>query len=461
METNKQNKTLVFVIATIAATGGLLFGFDTGVISGALPFLHDHWSLSDNNMEWLTTAVLVGAVLGALLSGRITDIWGRKKVIISTAFIFAIGAVWTGWANSFGMLTSGRIAVGFAIGIASFSVPLYLAEISPAKNRGALVSLNQLMITIGILISYISDYLIADNSNTESWRWMFFIGLFPALVLLIGMFFVPETPRWLIGKGREAEGKAVLQKIEDPNLVDEIIAKMKHEIRLDEESNSNWTEVFKPWLRPALLIAIGIMFFQQFTGINTIIYYSPIIFKMAGFTSNEASIAPSIIVGVVNVFFTVISIALIDRIGRKRLFFIGLSGMVLSLIFMAISFFFEESLGNALKWVTVSSVLLYIAFFAISLGPIAWLIISEVFPLKVRGVGMSIGSLSNWFFNGIVAFTFLSLVKTLSATGAFMLYAVIGVIGLFLGYLYLPETKGKSLEQIEEHWRQGKSPKEL
>lgn len=471
---HRQNKVLVVVIAAIAATGGLLFGFDTGVISGALPFLKDAkgWALDNRLTEWITTAVLIGAVLGAACSGRLTDIFGRKKVIIFTAFIFGLGAVGTAFAPDHKWLFIGRIIVGVAIGVASFSVPLYISEISPTKNRGALVSLNQLMITIGIFVSYISDYVIADNNNPDSWRWMFLVGFFPALILFIGMIFLPETPRWLIGKGKEEKGREVLKKVEDPELVEDAIKKIQAELALETQSASSATEIFKPWLRPALLIGITIMFFQQFTGINTIIYYSPLIFQKAGFITNEASIAPAIIIGAVNVFFTVVSIFLIDRLGRRPLYFIGLVGMCLSLVGLGLSFHFENTLNEALKMYTlygmsplqiftVGCMVLYIVFFALSLGPIAWLIISEIYPLKIRGVGMSIGSLSNWLFNGIVAFTFLKLIDAMTIAGAFWLYAGMGVLGIIWGYYYLPETKGITLERIEEHWRTGKSPREL
>ena len=458
----KVSKRLVTTIAAIAATGGLLFGFDTGVISGAQNFLQDinGWGISDSQLEWVTTAVLVGAVLGAAFSGRITDILGRKKVILATAIIFAVGAILTGAAPTINTLVVGRIIVGIAIGIASFSVPLYISEISPTRNRGALVSLNQLMITIGILISYISDYLIANDANPFSWRWMFYVGFFPAMILLTGMIFLPETPRWLIGKGREDKGREVLKKVEDPDLVEEAITKIKADIARESESAS-YKEVFKPWLRTALFIAIGIMFVQQFTGINTIIYYSPKIFKIAGIESNTLTILPSILLGSVNVIFTVVSIMLLDKLGRRPLYFIGLIGMIVSLVVLGLSFFFEESLGDALKYFTVASMFLYLVFFSLSLGPLGWLIISEVFPLKVRGVGMSFGSLSNWLFNGIVAFTFLKLVNALSPAGAFWLYALLGVTGIIWGYYYIPETKGITLEQIEDHWRENKKPREF
>ena len=459
---SKRNKNLVVTIATIAATGGLLFGFDTGVISGAQNFLQDAggWGISDSQLEWVTTAVLIGAVLGAALSGRITDILGRKTVIIIAAVIFAAGALFTGAASNISLLVTGRIVIGIAIGIASFSVPLYISEISPTKNRGALVTMNQLMITIGILVSYITDYLIANDANPYSWRWMFYVGFFPALILFIGMFFVPETPRWLIGKGKEEKGRNILSKVEEPELVEEAIQKIKADISRESESAS-YGEIFKPWLRTALFIAVGIMFFQQFTGINTIIYYSPKIFKIAGIESNTLTILPSILLGAVNVLFTVVSILLLDKLGRRPLYFIGMVGMIVGLVGVGLSFFFEDSLGDSLSYFTVASMFIYIIFFAVSLGPLGWLIISEVFPLKVRGVGMSIGSLSNWLFNGIVAFTFLKLVNALSPAGAFWLYAAIGVLGIYWGHRFIPETKGITLEEIEDHWREGKKPREL
>jgi sugar porter (SP) family MFS transporter len=320
--------------------------------------------------------------------------------------------------------------------------------------------MNQLMITIGILVSYISDYLIANDANPFSWRWMFYVGFFPAIILLVGMFFVPETPRWLIGRGREEEGRKILNKVEDPELVEEAVQKIKADIARESESAS-YSEIFKPWLRTALLIAIGIMFFQQFTGINTIIYYSPKIFKMAGIESNTLTILPSILLGAVNVLFTVVSIMLLDKLGRRPLYFIGMVGMIVGLIGVGLSFFFEDTLGDSLSYFTVASMFIYIIFFAVSLGPLGWLIISEVFPLKVRGVGMSIGSLSNWLFNGIVAFTFLKLVNALTPAGAFWLYAAIGVIGIYWGHKFIPETKGITLEKIEDHWREGKKPREL
>ncbi len=476
-------KFRVIIIAVIAATGGLLFGFDTGVISGALPFLRESWDLSTGQQEWITTAVLIGAFAGAFFGGRFTDLLGRKKIIIVASIIFAVGSILCGAAANSTILVISRIVIGVAIGISSIAVPLYISEISPAQYRGALVSSFQLMITIGIVASYFSDLAFADEANPFSWRWMFYVGLFPALILFIGMIFMPETPRWLLSKGRTSEGESVLAKVEKAEEFETSLNNIRKEIEKDK-SAARFRDIFSKTWRIPVFIAIGIMFVQQFVGINTVIYYAPTIFLFAGFTGAKAAIAATVSVGIVNVLSTVLSMFLIDRIGRRKLYFIGLVGMCISLISLGTSFFLKDTLGDALSWATVASVLVYIIFFAISLGPLGWLIISEIFPTKYRGVGVSIGAFSNWFFNAIVAFTFLKLawlftgdgmeitkevvVDGISKTqtdpnpgGAFLLYAAIAVIGIIWGIKYIPETKGKSLEHIEDHWREGKSAKEL
>ena len=334
----------------------------------------------------------------------------------------------------------------------------------------------QLLITVGILTAYLSDNALADNNNLECWRPMLWVGVIPALILFIGMFFLPETPRWLMSKGREEEARKVLDRIEDSAVIENSINAMKSDIAIDN-SQASWKEIFKPWLRNALIIAVGIMFFQQFVGINTVIYYSPKIFLAAGFEGAEAAIAASVIVGAVNVLFTIISLFIIDRLGRRKLYFIGLSGIAVALICMGLGFM----LPGAGKWFLVISMLVYIAFFAISLGPLGWLMVTEVFPTKVRGLGASIGSLSNWGFNTLVVWTFYKMISAIgnakevvvpegedlsavcpSCIGSvFWIFAAVALIGLVWGYFFIPETKGVSLEKIEEHWRQGKRPRDL
>ncbi len=454
-------KPKVLLMAAVAATGGLLFGFDTGVISGALPFLKEYWHLTDSNIEWITTTVLVGAIIGAIVSGKLSDYLGRKKMIIINAVIFSIGAIGCTYASSINMLIVMRILIGFAIGITSFVVPMYIAEVSPSRRRGALVTLNQLMITIGILVSYVADYWISDDNNLESWRWMFAVGFIPAVILLVGMLFLPETPRWLISKGRWEQGKAVLETIEDPDMIDETLQGLREEDALSKQQKVSSKEILKPWLRYALIITIGIFFFQQFSGVNTIIYYSPVIFHMAGIVSNTQSILPAIIIGGMNVLACFVSVLLLDRVGRRKLYKIGMFGMIPSLALLGLCFYFKDALGASLPYLAVLSIVLYIVFIAISLAPLGWLLISEVFPLSVRGVGMSIGSLAHWGFNAIIAFTFLKLVNGIGIASTFWLYSIVCVIGLIWGWYFIPETKGKSLEDIEKHWRNGGTPRSL
>jgi sugar porter (SP) family MFS transporter len=462
------------LIAIIAATGGLLFGFDTGVISGALPFLKDNWALNDRSVALLTTGVLFGAVIGALFSGRLADRLGRKKMIIVNALIFSVGALGCGYASSIGTLIAMRVLVGIAIGITSYVVPMYIAEISPVAHRGMLVTLNQLMITIGLLTSYIADYLFSNNADPGSWRAMFLVGTVPALVLLVGMFFLPETSRWLIARGRYKEGRKVLEQMEEPALVESTFEEIRRDleqggqmlggaaaVRGGVSRATGWREVIQPWLRPALIITVGIFFFQQFSGVNTIIYYSPIIFKMAGITSNSASILPAIIIGIVNVGACFISVLYLDKVGRRRLYLIGICGMIPSLVLAGVCFFFRDRLGSSLIYLSVGSIVCFIFFINISLSPLGWLLISEIYPTGARSVGMSIGSLSHWGFNAIIAFTFLRMVDGLGLATTFWVYAAVCVLGLVWGYYYIPETKGKSLEEIEEHWRAGGSPRSL
>ncbi|MDR1746585.1 MAG: sugar porter family MFS transporter [Tannerella sp.] len=469
------NKILVYFIALIAAMGGLLFGFDTGVISGAIPYFQPYFDIGDSMVENVTTAGLVGAIIGALFCGRITDLLGRRKVILASAVIFGVGAVWSGFAASPVQLIVARLFLGVAIGVSSFAVPLYIAEISPAKVRGSLVSMFQLMVTIGLLVSYASDLYFADDANPDCWRPMFYVGVAPALILFVGMWLLPETPCWLLLKGREAESRKILSRIEAPELVETSLAQIKDGIAKNREQ-AGWREIFRPWLRNALIIAVGIMFFQQTVGINTIMYYCPKIFLMAGFTDTISAIWASVGVGIVNTVFTIVSIYFVDRIGRRKLYFLGMGGLVISLLCLALCFFFNQSLGDAGKWLSIMWVFLYIIFFAVSIGPLGWLIITEVFPLKVRGLGSSIGSLTVWVFNSIVAFTFFKIVKaftipgteitvqgeqTGNPAGAFLFYALIALAGVIWGYFYIPETKGVPLEKIEKHWKEGGSPRNL
>lgn len=471
-----KNTVQVYVIAIIAATGGLLFGFDTGVISGAIPFLQKDFGIDNGMIELITTAGLIGAIIGSLFCGKITDYWGRKKVILASAVIFAVGAVWSGLVLDPFSLVLARLFLGIAIGVSSFAVPLYIAEISPTNIRGTLVSMFQLMVTLGVLVSYLSDLFFADESNVTCWRPMFYIGVLPALVLLIGMFCMPESPRWLMSKGYKNEAMLILKRIEGNDLAEKVACAINEEIEKSKNEISKWRELLKPALRTPLFIAVGIMFFQQFVGINTVIYYSPKIFFMAGFDGAVSAIWAAVGVGGINLIATLISIYFVDRIGRRKLYFIGLIGIVFSLVALSLSFVFVNELEGIGQWLTVIFMFFYVACFAISIGPLGWLIVSEVFPQKVRGLGTSVGSLSVWVFNSIVSFTFFKIVNMLTIpgseiiidgertgnpAGAFGFYAIIAVMALIWGYFYVPETKGVSLEKIEDFWRKGRKPNEL
>ena len=473
MKPDTKTPFFVIVMAIVAAMGGLLFGFDTGVISGAIPFLQQDFSLTDGTIEFITPAGLVGAIIGALIGGSITDGLGRRKVLVISGIIFAVGALWSGMATSPFSLVLARLFLGVAIGTASFAVPLYIAEISPTRVRGTLVSLFQLMITIGILVSYFSDFMFADESDISCWRPMFYVGIVPALILLVGMIFMPESPRWLSSKGMDEEAMKVLVRTEGEQ-ADAVAASIRKKIAKDKENSSRWSDLFrKEWKFP-LLIAVGIMFIQQFVGINTVMYYSPKIFQMAGFDGSVAAIGASIGVGAINVVATLLSVYFVDRIGRRKLFFIGMAGMVISLSLLAGSFMAD--FGEAGKYVTVGCTLLYVTFYAVSVGPLGWLIISEIFPQKLRGKGSSIGSLSVWVFNSIVTFTFFKIARLLSLpgseivvggetianpAGSFLFYALIALLGMVWGWFFMPETKGRSLEAIEQHWRAGGLPRQL
>jgi sugar porter (SP) family MFS transporter len=351
----------------------------------------------------------------------------------------------------------GRLVVGIGIGVASFAAPLYISEIAPSEVRGALVSLNQLMITIGIVVSYLIDDLFAGFD--QGWRYMFLMGAIPALILGFGMFFLPASPRWLVAKGEEKKARQVLARLNPAELVDKELAAIKQTAL--NQPKGTWSELAEPWVRPALLVGVGIMFVQQATGINTVIYYAPTIFKMAGFSSDTAAITATLGVGLVNVLFTVVSIRLIDRVGRKPLLSWGLICMIISLLALGGAFWLAKILGPSLRWVAVGSLFIYIAGFAVSLGPVAWLLIAEIYPLKIRGLAMSLATLSNWVFNLVIAMSFLTITEALGKAQTFWLYALVGLGGWFFCRHLVPETKGSSLEVIEANLRAGRRTRDM
>ncbi len=447
---------ILYLVAFIVALGGLLSGFDTGVISGALLFIKDEWHLSDYLQGILVSSTLVGATIGALLNGYLADLFGRKRILIYTAVFFFIGSIFCALSPDIYILILSRFIIGIAIGVVTFATPLYLSEISPEKIRGMLVSLFQLAITMGILFSYLVN---AGFANFQyGWRLMLLFGIFPALILGGGMLFMSDTPRWLVSKGRISEAKKVFQKIEPDIDADKEIEEIKNVLK-NESSDKKFE--FKKWMLCPLFLGIGLMFCQQWTGINTIIYYAPTILKIAGFNSNSSAIYATVGIGVVNCLMTFIAIFLSDKTGRKPLLYIGLCGMAACLFILGSAFQFQNVPAFPLKWLCLFASMFYIAFFSFSLGPIILLLVSEIFPLKFRGLGMSISTMSNFLFNFTVTLSFLPLINKISESYTFYLYAVIAIISLFYIYFMVPETKGVSLEAIEKKWSEGVKPRDF
>jgi MFS transporter, SP family, galactose:H+ symporter len=444
---------MVYAISIFAALAGLLFGYDTGIISGAILFIKKDFYLSNFQEEMVVSAVLLGALIGSGLSGRLTDRFGRRKVLVFTAITFIIGSLSTALSPNVDDLIIGRIVLGIAIGVGSFTAPLYLAEIAPQHIRGMLVSLNQLAITIGIVFSYLINYYFSSKGG---WPWMLGLGVVPAAILLLGTFFLPESPRWMLLKGREQKARTVLQHIRAREDISKEFAEIQKTVKTERGTHRL---LLAKWVRPILFISLGLSFFQQVTGINTIVYYAPTIFQMAGFKQAGGAILATLGIGVTNVLATIIALPLIDKWGRRPLLLLGLSGMFLSLVSLGFAFYHPEF--AILRWVAVGSMILYIASFAISLGPIMWLIISEIFPLNIRGVGSSLAISASWGFNMLVALTFLTLIQLVGPSHTFWLYAFLCILGWLFVYFIVPETKDCSLEQIEQNLRLGRPSREL
>jgi SP family galactose:H+ symporter-like MFS transporter len=448
----KPPRGFVELIAATAALAGLLFGFDTGVISGAILFIKGEFGLTPVAEEVLVSAALVGAVCGSALSGRFTDAWGRKRTILATAGIFAAGSVLCALAGNLTLLILGRVAVGVAIGVASYTAPLYIGEMAPPRLRGGLVTLNQLAITVGILLAYVVDAVFAP---TGGWRLMFAFGALPAIVLELGIAVLPESPRWLLLHQRKEEAVKVLTRIRgNQDVMPEVNDILSHA----EPGRGKLADLFSPIVLPVLFCGIALAVIQQITGINTVIYYAPTIFQAAGFQSAQSSIIATAGVGLVNVLMTIVSIPLLDRVGRRPLLLTSLAGMTVSLAALGLGFAIG---GEALKWIGLLSLAVYIASFAIGLGPVFWLLISEIFPLSVRGQGASVATMANWLSNFAVSLTFLSLLNALGSARAFLLYAALCVVGVWFCFRFVPETKGVPLERIERDLRAGRPLRKL
>ncbi len=447
-EAHLRGPRFVFIAALFAALGGLLFGYDTGVISGALIFIKREFGLTTAAEEIVVSGVLLGATIGAIIGGKAADFFGRRRVLLVTAAIFGIGALTSAIAPSPAILIVSRVVLGLAIGLASTNVPVYLSEVAPARARGWVVSLFQLAVTIGIVIAYLTDYAFA---GMEGWRWMLGLAVVPALVFGAGMFFLPETPRWLIRGGQHEVAHRVLIRIRELADVDVEIEEIKASLAQQTESG-RWVDLLSQQVRPALIVGLGLAIFQQITGINTVIYYAPKILQAAGFNSASGAILATAGVGVVNVGMTIIAMFLVDRAGRRPLLLVGIAGMIVTLGMLGLSFRISNQ-SVQLAWIAVICLMGYVASFAISLGPIFWLMIAEIYPLKIRGLAEGMAATFNWGSNLLVSLTFLTLVEKLGASSTFLLYAFASVASWLFAYYLVPETKGRTLEEIEAFWR--------
>ena len=440
----------VAVSAAITALGGLLFGYDTGVVSGALLFVKkDFGGLSNFQQELVTSLLLVGAVIGALCAGRVADKIGRRPTVLITAVVFIVGVLLAAFTPTYPVLLVARIIIGVAVGSASMIVPLYIGEIVPPRLRGGLVSLNQLAITVGILSSYLIDYGL---SGTGNWRLMFGLAAIPAVALFIGMLFQHESPHWLIRQGREDEARQVLHRLRADGDIDAEIS----EVRELSQREGGLRDLISPKVRPLLMVGVMLAVFQQITGINTVIYYAPTLLQGAGF-GNSGALLANVVNGAVNVGMTIVAIWLLDKVGRRPLLLSGTAGMAVGMAITACCFLGGSQLHGALAIVAVVGLLIYTGSFAIGLGPVFWLLIAEIYPLKIRGAAMSVASMANWGANFIVTISFLTLLSAISGVGVFFLFGFLTLVALAYFWRKVPETKGRSLQEIERELTGGKA----
>ncbi len=459
MKNQLYNTRYLFTISMVSALGGLLFGYDWVVIGGAKPFYEQYFHIanSPNLQGWAMSSALLGCLLGAMLSGMLSDKYGRKRLLIFAAFLFTLSAVGTGASNQFTPFLIYRILGGIGIGLASNLSPMYIAEVAPGPVRGRYVSLNQLTIVIGILAAQLVNWQIAQPVPEEftdaqilaswngqmGWRWMFWAEVIPAGLFFLLMFFVPESPRWLAKNGSETKVENILRKIGgDAYALTEY--RNIHNTLEDETGKVDFKILVQPRLRKVLIIGIVLAAFQQWCGINVIFNYAEEVFKAAGFGVSDI-LFNIVITGSVNLVFTFVALFSVDKIGRRSLLLMGAGGLASIYVFVGLAYFFHIS-----GWILLILVLLAIATYAMSLAPVVWVVISEIFPNKIRGAAMAVATVSLWLASFLLTYTFPLLNKVLGASGTFWLYGIICAAGLLFIYKNLPETKGKSLEEIEK-----------
>lgn len=434
-------KLYVVLISVVAALGGLLFGFDTAVISGTINFIQPYFGLSEAGLGWTVSSLLFGCIAGVLLAGKTGDRYGRRKVLMLSALLFFGSAVVSAMAQTLTIFVTARVMGGIAVGIASILAPMYIAELAPAKHRGTLVSLNQLAIVIGILIAFFSNYLLVDT-GVNNWRWMLLVMAAPALLLFISLFIVPESPRWLVARNRKEEALLVLQKTTGTARARQALNEIEQTLENQEEAT--FTDLLAPKVKPLLIIGITLAVFQQITGINTIMYYAPKIFANVG-QSNDSALLQTILIGGTNLAFTLVAMLLIDRFGRKVLIIAGSAGMTTMLAGLSMLYFFQMTEGM----LVLVFILGYIAFFAASLGPALWVVAAELFPNRLRSKGMSVAIVSLWIACTVVTIAFPIMLERLSGGVTFLIFAIICLGSLIFVWRFVPETKGKTLEELE------------
>jgi len=443
----------VLRISLLAALGGFLFGYDTGVVGGALPLITKSLHLSTGGEAWVTGSLLLGAVAGAVMSGYLADLLSRKWTKFVSGCIYTVAAIGSAFCPNLLTLGIARGVLGMAVGTASFVAPMYIGEHSPRHLRGGMTALNQLAITFGILIAYLVDDALKNGS--DGWRWMFGLGAVPGIALAIAMVTVPHTPRWLIERGRSDEAREVLKHTRAPDDVDGEV----HDIEevASAQGSFGLRDLIGPRLRPLLTIGILMAVAQQVIGINTVIYYGATILGFAGL-SISSSIAQAVFIGVVNFVFAGLAVLLLDRVGRRPPLIAGTLGSVLGLVVLGWYFSTSTSFQHQQAWIALAAMLFYIACFEISLGPIFWVMIAEIFPLRSRAKAMAACTVFNWLFNFFVSYFFLDAVSALGRNGTFWMYAGLGLLAAAFFAWQVPETKDRSLEAIEHDVRGESSP---
>ena len=444
-EVLRSDNRFVTGIALLAALGGMLFGFDTGIISGALPYIAKTFHLGPFEQSWVVGSLLLGAVVGAFISGKLADVISRKWTKFVAGCVFTVAALWSALSPDVASLIASRAVLGLAVGTASFVAPMYIAEHSPRRLRGGMTALNQFAgITFGILLAYIASFGLVGFSN--NWRWMLGFEAIPGIALVVAMAFVPHTPRWLVQQSRSDDAARVLERTRpgvDPE--DEV-----HEIEQVAQSQDAFhlRQLLSPKMRMLLVVGVGMAIFQQVLGINTVIYFGTTILHYTGLNLSS-SVAETVFIGVVNFVFAGVAVLLIDKVGRKPLLVISAIGCTLTLVVLGIYFYQGQAFQHANADVALGALLGYLAFFEIGLGPIFWVMIAEIYPLRSRPKAMAVATMFNWGFNFLVSFYFLQMIGAMGKAGTFWLYAGFGVCATIFFLRFVPETRERSLEAIE------------